>query len=64
MKKFVVLFAAFVLLTANQVFAYKATDFSNDSKIVAAINLLEQAGETDIMARLQKHAIRISFDDL
>ena len=65
MKKVVVLFAAFVLLTLNQAaFAYRASDFSNDSKIVAAITLLEQAGETDVLRNLQKHAIRVSFDDL
>lgn len=65
MKKLVLLFAAFVLLTLNQTaFAYRASDFSNDSKIVAAITLLEQAGETDVLRNLQKHAIRVSFDDL
>lgn len=64
MKKLVVLFAAFVFLTLNQAFAYRATDFSNDSKIVAAINLLEQSGETDVLRNLQKFAIKVSFDDL
>ena len=64
MKKVVVLFAAFVLLTLNQAFAYRATDFSSDSKIVAAINLLEQSGETDVLRNLQRHAIKVSFDDL
>jgi hypothetical protein len=64
MKKVVVLFAAFVLLSLNQAFAYRASDFSSDSKIVAAINLLEQAGETDVLRNLQRHGIRVSFDDL
>lgn len=65
MKKVVVLFAAFVLLTLNQAaFAYRASDFSDDSKIIAAISLLEQSGETDVLRNLQKNAIRVSFDDL
>lgn len=64
MKKVFVLFAAFVFLTLNQAFAYRATDFSSDSKIISAINMLEQAGETDVLRNLQRHAIRVSFDDL
>ena len=65
MKKLVVLFAAFVLLAFNQAaFAYRASNFSDDAKIVAAITLLEQSGETDVLRNLQKHAIRVSFDDL
>ncbi len=64
MKKLVVLFAAFVLLTLNQAFAYRASDFSNDTKIISAINLLEQAGETDVLRNLNRFAVRVSFDDL
>lgn len=64
MKKVVVLFAVFMLLTLNQVFAYRATDFSSDARIVAAINLLEQSGETDVLRNLQRYAMRVSFDDL
>ena len=64
MKKVLLVFVAFVFLTLNQAFAYRASDFSSDSKIMAAINMLEQAGETDVLRNLQRHAIRISFDDL
>ena len=65
MKKVLVLFAAFVLLTLNQAaFAYRASNFSDDSKIVAAITLLEQSGETDVLRNLQKNSVRVSFDDL
>lgn len=64
MKKVVVLFAAFVLLTLNQAFAYRASSFSDDAKIVAAINVLEQYGETDVLRNLQKYGVRVSFDDL
>jgi len=64
MKKVVVVLAAIILLSFNQAFAYRASNFSSDAKIVAAINLLEQAGETDVLRNLQRHGIRVSFDDL
>ena len=54
MKKLFLLFAAFTLLTLNQAFAYRATDFSSDTKIIAALNMLESAGETDVLRNLQK----------
>lgn len=65
MKKLVVLFSAFVFLAFSQAaFAYRASEFSDDSKIISAITLLEQSGETDVLRNLKKHAIRVSFDDL
>ena len=65
MKKLIVLFSAFVFLAFSQAaFAYRASDFSSDSKIVSAITLLEQSGETDVLRNLQKYGIRVSFDDL
>ena len=64
MKRLALLFFTFVLLTMNQVFAYRASDFSSDTKIIAAINLLEQAGETDVLRNLQRYAMKVSFDDL
>ena len=64
MKKVLVLFAAFVLLTLNQAFAYRASDFSSDAKIISAINLLEQSGETDVLKRLQRYGVRVSFNVL
>ena len=64
MKKVLVLFAAFVFLTLNQAFAYRATDFSSDAKIISAINMLDQAGETDVLRNLQRYAVRVSFSDL
>ena len=65
MKKLLVLFSAFVFLASSQAaFAYRASDFSSDSKIISAITLLEQSGETDVLRNLKKHAIRVSFDDL
>lgn len=51
-------------MTVSQAFAYRATDFSSDAKIVAAINLLDQAGETDVLKSLQRYAVRISFENM
>ena len=64
MKKVVLMLFAFLFLGVNQAFAYRATDFSTDAKIVSAIRLLEQAGEEDVLRNLQRHAIRVKFDDL
>ena len=65
MKKLLVLFSAFVFLASSQAaFAYRASDFSSDTKIISAINLLEQSGETDVLRNLKKYGIRVSFDDL
>lgn len=64
MKKVVVLFFALVMLSINQAFAYRASDFSSDTKIISAINLLEQSGDTDVLRNLKKNAVRVSFGDL
>lgn len=64
MKKVVFVFMAFLFLSMNQVFAYRATDFSSDAKIVSAIRLLEQAGEDDVLRNLQRYGMRVKFNDL
>ena len=64
MKKVVLVFFAFLFFTLNQAFAYRASDFSSDTKIISAINLLEQSGEVDVLRNLQRHAMRVKFDDL
>lgn len=65
MKKLIVLFSAFVFLAFSQAaFAYRASDFSSDAKIISAITLLEQSGETDVLRNLKKYGIMVSFDDL
>ena len=50
MKKVVLMLFAFLFLGVNQAFAYRVTDFSSDAKIVEAVRVLEQAGETDVCA--------------
>lgn len=64
MKKFACVLIAFLCFTLNQAFAYRASDFSSDTKIISAINLLEQAGENDVLRNLQRYGMRVKFDDL
>ena len=64
MKNLLVTLFVFIALTVTQAFAYEARQFSADTKIVAALNLLEQAGETDVFANLKKNAVKIKFYNL
>ncbi len=64
MKKVVLVFVAFLFFACNQVFAYRVTDFSSDTKIIAAMKLLERSGDTDVFRNLQKYGMRIKFSDL
>ena len=64
MKKVVLVFLSFLFLTINQAFAYQASHFSSDAKIISAINLLERAGEEDVLRNLQRYAMKIKFSDL
>ena len=61
MKNVLVALFVFFALTITQAFAYNAKDFSNDSKIISALNLLEQNGEYDVFANLRKNAVKIKF---
>ena len=64
MKKFVLVFMAFLFFACNQAFAYRVTDFSSDAKIISAMKLLERSGDTDVFRNLQKYGMRIKFSDL
>lgn len=64
MKKVLLVFTALLFLTVNQAFAYRMTDFSSDTKIIAAMQLLERSGEQDVFRNLQRNAVRIKFDSL
>jgi hypothetical protein len=64
MKNVLVTLFVFVVLTVTQAFAYEARQFSSDAKIISALNLLEQAGETDVFANLKKNAVKIKFYNL
>ena len=62
-KKVVLVLFAFLFFSVGQAFAYRVTDFSTDAKIVAAMRVLEQAGENDVFRNLQRYGMRIKFDD-
>lgn len=64
MKNLVLILMAFLFLTVNQSLAYNAKYFSKDTKIIAAINLLERSGEDDVLRSLQRHGVKIKFSDL
>ena len=65
MKKVVLMLFAFLFLSINQqAMAYRIQTFSSDAKIIAAMRVLEQAGEQDVFRNLQKYGMRIKFDDL
>ena len=64
MKNILVTLFIFITLTVTQAFAYEARHFSSDAKIISALNLLEQAGETDVFANLKKNAVKIKFYNL
>ncbi len=64
MKKVVLVLFAFIFLTLNQAFAYRASSFSSDAKIIAAIQLLEKSGDTDVLRNLQRYGMRVKFNDL
>ena len=65
MKKVVLVLFAFLFLSINQqAFAYRIQTFSSDAKIIAAMRVLEQAGEQDVFRNLQRYGMRIKFDNL
>ena len=61
MKKVLVALFIFVTLTATQAFAYNLKNYTSDSTILAAMQLLEQNGEYDVFANLNKNAVKVKF---
>ena len=64
MKNVLICVFVFVALSLGQAFAYSTTDFSTDTKIVAALNLLQQSGDYDVFSNMQKNAVKIKFYNL
>ena len=64
MKKIVASIFVLLFFTITQAFAYNLNSFSNDAKILSALQLLEQNGDYDVFANLQKNAIKIKFYNL
>ena len=61
MKKVFVTMLVFFTFTITQAFAYNLKSFTSDAKIMAAMQLLEQAGEYDVFANLKKNAVKVKF---
>lgn len=61
MKNLLVTLFVFFALTITQAFAYKVEDFSNETRIIAAMKLLEQTGEVDVFQNLKKNAVKVKF---
>jgi len=64
MKKLVVTLFVFIALTVTQALAYNLKDFSNDGRIIAAMQLLEQNGDYDVFANMQKNRVKVMFYNL
>ena len=64
MKNVLVSLFVFVALTVTQAFGYDFKTFSSDSKIIAAMQLLEQSGEYEVFTNMKKNAIKVKFDVL
>ena len=64
MRRLLVGILVFFALTVTQAFAYNLRDFSSDAKIIAAMQLLENNGDYDVFANLQKNRVKIKFYNL
>ena len=61
MKKVLVGLLVFFTFTVTQAFAYNLKSFTSDTKIMAAMQLLEQSGEYEVFANLKKNAVKVKF---
>lgn len=61
MKKLLLVVLIFFTFTATQAFAYNLKSFTSDAKIMSAMQLLMQNGETDVFRNLQKNAVKVKF---
>ena len=64
MKKVLLVLVSLLFLTLNQAYAYRLNSFSDDAKIISAMRLLEQSGDTDVFRNLQKYGMKVKFSDL
>ena len=64
MKKVLMVVFVLVFMTLNQAFAYNVKDYSSDPIILSALRLLEQSGETDVFANLERNDVKIKFQAL
>ena len=64
MKKLVLFVCLMLAMSVTQAFGYNLKDFSNDAKIIEAMQLLERNGDYDVFANMQKNAVKVKFYNL
>lgn len=63
-KKLVTAIIFILFLSINTTFAYDINKMSDNAKIISALKVLESNNQTDVLARISKHKIKIMFYDL
>ena len=64
MKKVLLIIIALFLLCVNQANASSLNKYSDNGKIISALNVLENIGSNDVFTRLDKSSTKIIFYDL
>lgn len=64
MKRFLIATIALFVLSMNQVQASDLYKYSDDSKVISALGVLENIGANDVFIRLSRSKTRIIFYDL
>ncbi len=63
-KRILVLLACLFVLFSSRVSAMNVKVFTDDSKITAALEMLDDIGATEIIENLQENSVKIRFYDL
>ncbi|MDD3437118.1 MAG: hypothetical protein PHC64_08220 [Candidatus Gastranaerophilales bacterium] len=64
MKKFLLVIIALFLLCTNKAIAVDFDKYSDDGKVLAALEILESIGASDVFSRLDRNSTKIIFYDL
>ena len=64
LKRVLVLIACLFVLSSSCSFGMNVKSFSDDSRIVKALALLDNVGATDVFENLQENSVKIIFYDL
>lgn len=64
MKRVLIAVFSLLIFAANQAFAYNVKHFSNDEKIMEALNVLKTCGGVEVLDNLSEVGVRIQFCDL
>lgn len=64
MKKVLLVIMALFVLSTNKVLASNFYNYTDDSKVISALEVLENIGSNDVFSRLDKGSVKIIFYDL